>query len=288
MLILAIELLCFTLKTMAHWSEMFGFPYDPEKTYYNWHFLWYGNGGAFDIDFILYDSYEKNGKTYQKMWVMNDTKDGEYLVDLGWYKHMIGIRVEDGRIYADRDEYLNYLREQIQKSKESPNEYGPPVGSIEYVPYRHTDDGELILYDFTMQPGDKFPSFVDHEDIIVTYVEEMTTRDGVRRRLLTLNNGYKLLEGVGCLNSPGMFYFYLNPSEEMIRYYSTTSMTYFNCFGKNGGEIYKKDDENTVGIRVAKEESIKRTDIYNLFGLRLSAPPSRGFYIKNGKKVFVR
>ena len=117
--------------------------------------------------------------------------------------------MENGRVYVDKQEYIAAMEKEyldvLEEQKRDLNPLGT-VGDKDYLPYRQTDDGELILYDFNMLPGDKYPSVEGHDDISVARVETMVTRDGVSRRLLTLSNGYRLLEGVGSLNSPGMFF----------------------------------------------------------------------------------
>ena len=92
------------------------------------------------------------------------------------------------------------------------------LGDKNYIPYKDTGDGELVLYDFNMQPGDIYPYRFGHSIVFVTNVSRVTTLDGVSRRLLTLSNGYELMEGLGCLNSPGMLFCYLNPNPEMKRW----------------------------------------------------------------------
>ena len=85
------------------------------------------------------------------------------------------------------------------------------VGDASYIPYRETEDGELVLYDFTMEPGDSFQHVDGHDDIVVDSVGTLTTLDGLQRRLIYLSNGCQVAEGMGCLNSGGGLLFYLNP-----------------------------------------------------------------------------
>ena len=48
---------------------------------------------------------------------------------------------------------------------------------------------------------------VGEEVITVSDVRSVWFEDGTQRRWLTLSNGYELIEGIGCINSPGMFFF---------------------------------------------------------------------------------
>lgn len=253
-----LPLLTFAAPLWA-WEYPDGHQLDPDKTYYQWRYLWHGqidtiahHGTTFDFCYCIYEPYEKNGKTYNSMLSYADDNGGFYMIDLAT-PTAPGIRTEDGRIYVDREEYMNYLEEEAKLCAVN-SEFSmyplSPVGDKDYIPYRQTDDGELVLYDFNMQPGERFLSVEGHDDISVVNVRTMKTRDGISRRLLTLSNGYKLLEGIGCINSPGMFYCYLNPSHSMTHYYPTTCLKLYERFDKVEFIVFYRGDDAIEDVTI--------------------------------------
>ena len=294
----------------------------------SWNYSWrmcnepneYNNGG-FEINFYMFadEAYERDGHTYQKVLGFGDTKGGcivpiPYpITQESWwidgFHQVIGVRTENGRVLVNRDEYLNMVnadcptwsfyvdKDRLKDSRwssfadESSQNVSPWsfYSDKEYLPYEQTDDGELVLYDFNMQVGDKYPSVEGREDVSVIMTDIVTTRDGVTRRLLVLSNGYKLLEGIGCLNSPGMFFFYLNPSLEMATNCSTTSLNLFETYNdnrKNEVIIYQWDDFVTLDIEAIK--ACPTYSLYDLQGRRLTQQPRKGVYIRDGQKVMVK
>ena len=191
---------------------------------------------------------------------------------------MIGFRMEGGRILANREEYISSMADDgVWKG----------IGDRNYLPYEQTEGGEIVLYDFNMKEGDKYPSVEGHDDISVVSVENMTTRDGVERRLLTLSNGYKLLEGVGCLNSPGLFYFYLNPTAFMTENYSDLCLHRLKQSGKEN--IYEEGDEYFASINGLDNTSANEPSAcYDLQGRRVTGTPRPSIYIQEGLKRVVR
>lgn len=295
----------------------------------SWNYSWrmrnepneYNNGGGFEIIFYLFadEAYERDGHTYQKVLGFGDTK-GACIVPVpypitqeSWwldgFHQVIGVRTENGRVLVNRDEYLNMVNADcptwsfyVDKDRLKDSHWSSFVDDSsqnvspwsfyadkEYLPYEQTDDGELVLYDFNMQVGDKYPSVEGHEDVSVIMTDRVTTRDGVTRRLLVLSNGYKLLEGIGCLNSPGMFFFYLNPSLEMATNCSTTSLNLFETYNdnrKNEVIIYQWDDFVTLDIEAIK--ACPTYSLYDLQGRRLTQQPRKGVYIRDGQKVMAK
>ena len=168
------------------------------------------------------------------------------------------------------------------------------MGENSYIPYRQTDDGELVLYDFNIQPGERYPSSLPfwYNTPYVTNVRRITTKDGISRRLLTLSNGYELLEGFGCLNSPGMLFCYLNPHPDMVRwegiqlYYVLTFKGEF----QNVEPLYNCDErEKELALKIKNNTAIfERKGFYDLQGRRLMQQPRKGVYIRGGRKVVVK
>ena len=176
-----------------------------------WYYLSIGKGKYADtsawgnlsfIQTLTNSLYEKNGKTYQMVRIDVDKKEPyPFPAYILGRNEVLGIREKGGRVYVDRQEYMTLLETSGWNI----------IGDKTYIPYKITAEGELVIYDYNMQVGDKYPHIEGHEDISVVNKETMTTPDGVNRRLLTLSNGCKILEGIGCLNSPGLYFFYLNP-----------------------------------------------------------------------------
>ena len=125
--------------------------------------------------------------------------------------------------------------------------------------------------------------------LFVVNVETLVTRDGTSRRLITLDNGYKLLEGVGCLNSQGMFFFYLNPK---LSYYNQKAflVDYLDDIF-SGNDIYKIDyyyDVDALIIGSTTVKNLKTPTLFDLQGRRLQGKPQRGMYIRDGRKYVVK
>lgn len=163
--------------------------------------------------------------------------------------------------------------------------------------YEVSDDGDMVLYDFGMQVGDKFRSIPGKEDITVVsrkteYAEWYSHWQGAID-VITLSNGCEILENIGFRGQkpysywdprtePGYDFFdYLNPSDKYgsILYFAKLNYQYAweDCF--DGGQ---------TGI----EKVTLTTDsqaIFDLQGRRLdSQPTNKGIYIQNGKKVVVK
>ena len=150
---------------------------------------------------------------------------------------------------------------------------------------------DVVLYDFTLGVGDKYPC---RGDVTVEDISEMTTRDGISRKLFRLSNGLLLLEGIGCLNSRyGVFGYQNDPGVDTEILPAQVSQAEeplvdgtilsFLKYGENTAPVYIAGDwEQGIG-QVAME---RKTDdvIHDLQGRRLASPPERGVYIQDGKK----
>lgn len=148
-----------------------------------------------------------------------------------------------------------------------------------------------------MKVGDMFEHVDGYEDIYVTDVRDTCLTDGVSRRLLTLSNKLKLLEGVGCLNSKGMLLFYLNTVvSDKENEYQSDGLYLFAGLSAFGGEqtIYSLSDEDIVinGIHQAGVQHGGGRDadasVYDLSGRRVTGTPRAGVYIKGGRKIVVK
>jgi len=254
-----------------------------------------------DSDWLYVEGTKaKNGKTYAILKFKRlsfDTLGG--LMYFNWGADLpetpnktfeISIREEKGKVYVDRDEYMSLL---------SNDSYWHWVGRDDYLPYEQTEDGELVLYDFTMNVGDKYPSVPGHEDVIVVGTEKTKTLDGNEHRVILLSNGLRIVEGIGCLNSNGAFLFYLNSAgieqavEDLVLF---SKGTIFNDEDKTilfdqhkNGDLTMLPWQPTTAIKTPVKTTNKaETSIYGLGGRELKSTPASGIYIRNGKKYVVK
>ena len=215
----------------------------------------------------------------------------------------LAIRYDNGRILTSRQDYMNYLANKYSDdSEEHRYRYRVSFGDAAYVPYHQTDDGEIILYDFNMKVGDRYRHVDGYDDIYVTETDSITLTDRKHKRL-TLNNGLVLIEGIGCINSPGMLFDYLNPSSGIKHWICDLSL--YDIVDEDGGSaspIYEYTNpliaDRAVGIddvRVPKDEASGTA--YNLQGQRIGPSKSsfkgdwrgsKGLYIVDGKKLLIK
>ena len=177
--------------------------------------------GSYTVEsYTLDGSKVVNGKTYGLLHVHSDgygARGTEASVS-DPFNYTIGIRYEDGRLYVNMEDYLELF---------TPGYIWRTIGDGSNLPYETTEDGELVLYDFSKNVGDTYCQLADGTTLTVTKTGVMKTEDGVTRRLLTLSNGLELIEGIGCTNSRGLMLFWLNISPNYHDYIGT-----FTYFGK--------------------------------------------------------
>ena len=181
---------------------------------------WVFRGGYTVESYTLDGSKVVNGKTYGLLHVHSDgygARGTEASVS-DPFNYTIGIRYEDGRLYVNMEDYLELF---------TPGYIWRTIGDGNNLPYETTEDGELVLYDFSKNVGDTYCQLADGTTLTVTKTGVMKTEDGVTRRLLTLSNGLELIEGIGCTNSRGLMLYWLNISPNYHDYIGT-----FTYFGK--------------------------------------------------------
>ena len=204
-----------------------------------------------------FDSLRMLGYRYIEM--------SRYSEDVPTFKTILA-REEGGRLLVKKTDYMALL------AKDS---YWSRVGDASYIPYRETEDGELVLYDFTMEPGDSFQHVDGHDDIVVDSVGTLTTLDGLQRRLLFYLNPLNSSYNKGFMSL-------IAPARGMVGYYQK--------------EIYirtpqEERDAILAGIApIVKSEqtTVTNTPLYDLQGRRLSQKPERGVYIEGGRKVVIK
>jgi hypothetical protein len=225
-----------------------------------------------------------NGITYNKLYRLAV----EYNETSGWLNMLvdpIGIREEAGKVYCNYEEFCKQLGELREKLRRWGLEDLPDA-----IPYQQTENGELLIYDFTVEMLDWYPTSPEYDGLYVSGIESVVTNDGVSRKLFLLSNGLRILEGVGCLNSTGLFLYYL---------YDQTSISRIFGIGNEKVELYSYDNgektifrnhnfNTTTDIRANLNKVEDVHVIYDLQGRRLTATPQRGVYIRDGKKYVVK
>ena len=193
------------------------------------------------IDFDIVGSKVMNGKTYGLLQMNGERWSARsYEPDSNYrgFSATIGIRDEGGRIYVDKEEYLDLMTDKY---------FWSHIGRSDSLPYETTPDGELVLYDFNKNAGEVYCKMPDGSELTVSKVDTLKTEDGVSRRRLTLSNGLDLIEGVGCTNSEGFLLFWLN-AKHAYTYYSTDYflLLTFGIKGDNAHYILARDYDTTI------------------------------------------
>ena len=218
------------------------------------------------------------GHFYYVMHLTIENWNGGSYID-SFSRQVICIREDQGKVYVMKDEYLELLGGYSSWKH---------VGDATYLPYEETEEGELVLYDYNMQPGDRFPHVDGHEDIVVTQCGDTITNDGVSRRTLQLNNGCEIIEGIGCVNSTGGLLFYLNPQKTSIVWGHLMDVIDDHNSEPNNHYEYKhylllEYIQNILGVTSPTIEQTTIGRMYDLNGRQVTNAP-QGIYIQNGKK----
>ena len=193
------------------------------------------------IDYDIVGSKVMNGKTYGLLQMNGELWGARaYEPDSNYrgFSATIGIRDEGGRIYVDKEEYLDLMTDKY---------FWSYVGRSDSLPYETTPDGELVLYDFNKNAGEVYCKMPDGSELTVTKVDTLKTEDGVSRRRLTLSNGLDLIEGVGCTNSEGFLLFWLNAKHAYPKY--STDYFLLLTFGVKGDNVHcilARDYDTTI------------------------------------------
>lgn len=249
-----------------------------------WNYYGYGSKQVlFGESYRLDGNYTKNGLNYQRLRIERHFFDGGSDSGINdasrppfdaapyyFVSGFIGVRESENRIFVNKDEYLALLGDESYWSWE---------GDRKYIPYEETTNGELILYDFTKKVGDRFCHVDGHDDIIVEKEALIPISDGSQRKMQKLSNGYVIIEGIGCVNSPGMWFCYLNPTVSPCERGVLIEVLEENS---NNSIIYNNEDFEkwTQGIKSVNTSS-QSEELYDLQGRHLYSTPSVGFYIKN-------
>ena len=125
------------------------------------------------------------------------------------------VREDGGKVYGLKGEYVQMMSILFGMAEDS-------------LFIEDCGNGEVLLYDFTLKVGDRYPC---KGDVKVQSVEMVTTRDSVERRLLCLSNGQKILENVGCISAGGELLGYQNTGLGYQRTYDTNHYSGIYYYG---------------------------------------------------------
>ena len=244
---------------------------------------------------------ELNGKTYMKLY---ETELDEYGRGKG-PEYVLGLREENGRVYADYDEFMNLYGDFID-----------PEAKDYYfaMPYTVTEDGEILLYDFTLNEGDYFGP----TDIYVkTYIQgktQITMGNSEVRNFFPVWRSYyygyededyddslwseggeydTVISGIGSLNFlVGWLIYYEYPTD------GSMPKNWLNVFITDNELVYKSSDyvkdvffdDLVTGIGRIKSDAGRdvKPCLYDLSGRKVEDRPRAGVYIKDGRKVVVK
>ncbi len=265
-------------------------------------------------DEIICDSYIFQGQVYEKMmlsckpeWTYSkqvwDEDEGEWREPMECHAMKTGMELpspknfpytaitieegensklllrngDKGQVLAEKASYLEYM------SKAFPG-MDDVFTELAYYPL------DIVLYDFALEVGERYPC---KGEVYVSGVSHMTTRDSVSRKVLFLSNGLEIVEGIGCLNSPGGPFAYQNFSgsepmravglEQENRDALAASLLSLRKYGDGTDPIYVKGDE-LASIRQKPMTKKDNGKLYDLSGRRLALPSPHGVYIRNGRK----
>ena len=196
-----------------HWEYGFMYNYDE---------LWLPAGEPFASEsWLVTDRENIDGKAYWKlsrfstfahvknMWRPAVGSENQSEVT----GEVIAIREQDGKVYARKDQYLALLKALY------PKEVHPDVNPDNFYVAEAEDPAEVLLYDFSLEEGDKYPCL---GDVYVETVDRYITSDDRCHKMMRLSNGAILVEGIGCVNSIGGIVIYQN-LENIREYFSHES-----------------------------------------------------------------
>jgi len=219
------------------------------------------------------------GKEYNKVYYENKTKTDNYSI-------LLHMRREGKKILVRYDEYKDLLSVQ-----------GRDMTDFDKLcRYEVTTDGDLILYDFGMQEGDKFRHVEGLKDIYVverfkcTWNYNSTCHKDIMA--IRLSNGVMLLEDLGyetfypslsesnddsVWTSPDFFdYLNLHPSKKTSLMFSIVGEERIYDLFFDGGSSIESPHSDIPQTSSA---------IFDLYGRRMTGSPKKGIYIQNGKKI---
>ena len=268
-----------SLKTMA--QREVPVPVPP----YSWgeseRYLYYMNchgGSQFEKELIYAwgDTETIGGKEYH---IVYDRCGG---VDRPVATRTIHIRREGRLLLVRLDEYKAFMHDRT----------GRDMSDFDSrCQYRLTADGEMVLYDFDMQVGDRFRTVEGMADVVVTkrgkaIRSPLTSQDSLD--LIYLSNGAVLLDGVGleeyeynqCKGGDFFDYLCLTGAYESRLFLVQDGLNHVYENYLDGS-----DPSGIFAVSTGMTPLWFQGCCHDLLGRRLSSPPAKGVYIQDGRKV---
>lgn len=147
---------------------------------------------------------------------------------------------------------------------------------------------EYVVFDFDLRLGDIFTDYDGLHKMRVERVETIMV-NGVDRRKLTMreySDDYEVIngmidiwiEGIGCLNGPSYPFWWAVTSNSSLL---------LDCYQDALKLISYEDITSNIFPKIysSSECSGKRYNCYDLHGRRLTSEPTKGMYIKDGRKM---
>lgn len=236
--------------------------------------LWSVAGGDEGIVKVSVDGREY-ARVKRYLWLYDvDSKDGVPAARrVNFYNPEVLLREEGGKVYARKDQYVEVMNVI----------YG--VGD-ESLFMEECNDGEVLLYDFTLGEGDRYPCC---GNVYVEKVSELVTNDGLSRKCMTLTNGAVIVEGIGCVNSIGEFYGYQNvPVLNVGERGCLVEYGYWGFDGETYTVVYQ-DGLISAALHVSNlKDAPLPSMVYDLQGRKVQSPQRGGLYIQGGRMFVCR
>lgn len=273
-ILLTLFILLLSLNANAQLPSMLS---DNAEWYYSE--VYKDNAGG-ELTHKIHGTFEADGKTYYTLYRVFSGLSFE-----GWYQHFtypIGLREENGKVYA----HFSTFEKAVEKLRVM------DFFKTDVLPYQLTEEGELLLYDFTLRVGDRYPTSAGFGTVIVNRVDTIMISDGTGRKLLTLSNGFRILEGVGCIDTDELV-FYLYDHHTLVEEAEDWYVALYQ-YRVNGSVVYEIGDDPSfrstaiIDCIAPMEKLSVNKGIFDLQGRRLGVKPRKGAYIENGRKKVVK
>ncbi len=258
-----------------------------------------GFSSEFYVSFTKYElkgTYELNGKTYTK--VYSSYCGDSYYDKPSEEEFVIGIREENGCVYADYDEFINFCWGGWHELLED-DYYG--------MRYIVTEDNEVLLYNFNVQVGD----LIEREEVrypgrIVEIRPIELINGDVRNFYISNRPGF--ISGIGSVHDSLVDWLVIYP----VPTDGSSTHIHLNVYVEDDELLYKapKDPEENnmwkitdgkyqkdpffgdlvTGIKDVKAgpDANRPEAVYDLGGRRMTGALKPGVYIRGGKKIVIR
>ena len=212
-------------------------------------------------------------KRYLMIYDMNAKPSVRTAHRVNFYNPEVLLREEGGKVYARKDQYVEVMNLIYSVGDES-------------LFMEECNDGEVLLYDFTLGEGDRYPC---RGEVYVSKVDNVVTDDDLSRRCMFLTNGMVIVEGIGCVNSVGEFYGYQNaPVLDFGERGCLVEFGYWDFDRNTYQVVYQSGLISAIGVVSDFRQTTLLSIIYDLQGRKVTTLQKNGIYIKNGKKYLMK